>query len=157
MLLQQFQPAHLSRRAFTLVEVILAVGVAAFCLLPIVAMIQVGLVRARDSVDETQAIAIMNAVITERRALNPTNSSIIYPLPYLSPTPVNTNGTFGIDVDGVSTGTDLSKAVYRVDYAITPPATNGRAPWVTSVKVSWPAAAAQPLGRVETVATIPQP
>lgn len=155
--LQRTQFTHQTKGAFTLVEVILAVGVAAFCLLPIIAMIQLGLSRARDSVSETQAIAIMNGVITERRSLNPSNSSIIYPLPPLSPTPVNTNGTFGIDADGLSTGATLTNAIYRVDYAITSPGTNSRGPWITSVKVSWPANATLPAGRVETVTSVPQP
>jgi type II secretory pathway pseudopilin PulG len=148
---------HRRRAAFTLVEVVLALGICSFCLLSILAMTQMGVTRAHDSLEESRATDLLSAIALERRTVPTTNACSIYPLPNLSTVDALQTGYFGIDDNGKSTGTSLTTARYRVDYQITPPTAPSEAPYLMSLVVSWPALAAQRKDSVEMLATFPQP
>jgi Tfp pilus assembly protein PilV len=54
--------------AFSLVEVVLALGVAAFCLIAVLGMLPVGLKTQQGSVNQTKANAIISYIVGELRA-----------------------------------------------------------------------------------------
>lgn len=53
---------HLDRRAFSLVEVVMALGIFAFCIVAIVALLPVGLRSARSVADESNAVNIGESI-----------------------------------------------------------------------------------------------
>jgi uncharacterized protein (TIGR02598 family) len=67
--------------AFSLVEVTLALGIAAFCLIALVGIIPVGVQTNRNATSQTAATNIMAAVVADLRA---------------TPTTTNTSSQFGI-------------------------------------------------------------
>jgi uncharacterized protein (TIGR02598 family) len=58
--------------AFSLVEVTLALGIAAFCLIAVIGIIPVGVKTTRDATSQTAATNIMAAVIADLRATTKT-------------------------------------------------------------------------------------
>jgi uncharacterized protein (TIGR02598 family) len=146
------------RCAFSLIEVVMAMGVATFCLLTLVALIPTGLKSDRESLGESQAVNILSAIVSERRALPVDSDGIVYDLPKLKGITEPTGSFFGIDSAGVSTKTELSQATYKLTYTIIPPATSSRDPYLIHLRLSWPANAATgvPVSSLETMATIPQ-
>jgi len=141
---------------FSLVEVILALGIAAFALVAIVALLPIGLKSAGDSSDENRAINLLNAIVASRHATPYEEASVVYRLPALTGVSVPVSGTFGVSEDDVVT-TDLENARYRVDYRILPPASGGGDPYIVRLRVAWPAKNVTSPKVLETVAAYPQP
>src|SRR5438552_1159374 len=54
--------------AFSLVEIVLALGVAAFCLIAVLGMLPIGLKTQQASVNQTKANAIISQVVDDLRA-----------------------------------------------------------------------------------------
>ncbi len=73
---------HASRReGFSLVEVVLALAVAVFCLLPIVGLIPIGLTTNQDTIRETTATSLAEAIADDLRATPPSaTTSPVYGL-----------------------------------------------------------------------------
>jgi len=74
-----------SRKGFSLVEVTLALGIAAFCLLAILALLPVGLNSNQASIEQTAAAGLARGIISDLRATPKTTpptdqSSPIYEL-----------------------------------------------------------------------------
>lgn len=152
---------HFLRRgfpaAFSLVEVTLALGLAVFVLVSLFALIPVGINSSRNSIEESRAMNILSAVISDRQATPPDQASIVYNLPVLtnSQTAVLT-GYFGVDENHLSTGTSLKEARFRVDYRIAPPSPGKKGPFFGQFRASWPATAPKAESAVEIVASFPQ-
>ena len=145
-------------RAFTLVEVTLALGMAAISLIAIFALLPVGLQTSYRATEQTASNDILAAVIADLRATTPTsprgNSAI--------------SAQFGIDIPGNSGGAGSTVTLYfdsqgRVlpspdgsRYRLTvmfPPSGGGsRAATFADLKMTWPAPAepANALGSAET-------
>ena len=149
---------HCSRRfAFSLVEVVLALGIATFGILIIVALLPAGIQSTKDSLEETGAINVLSEVVADREATPSFQSSTVYQLPALTNTLVApVTNFFGI-TEGNQISTQLSQSRYRIDYIVTPPTSGSLEPYQIWLKVSWPAPATTPAGFVEGVATFPQP
>jgi type II secretory pathway pseudopilin PulG len=143
--------------AFSLVEVVLALGVAVFGILAIVALLPVGIRSTSDSLEESQAINVLSEVIADRQATPFSAPSTLYNLPALTNTLVGPVSSFFGITDSDQLSTQLNEARYRVSYTITPPATGRLDSYQAYFKVSWPAASANPSGFVEGVANFPQP
>jgi uncharacterized protein (TIGR02598 family) len=133
--------------AFSLVEVTIALGIAAFSLIAVFGLLAVGTNTNRDTVAESTAANILSAVAADLRA-TPTTSAA-------SPQFSINFGALTIvyfDASGNVTATP-SNGVYRV--TITFPATSGYATYAR-LKISWPAAVdpskTRPSGFVETFA-----
>jgi type II secretory pathway pseudopilin PulG len=142
--------------SFSLIEVVIALGIATFAILIIVALLPAGIRSTKDSLDETHAVNILSQIISDRRSTPYANSSYRYSIPALTTATAVTN-YFGILEDDQYTNA-LSQAAYRVDYVLTPPLSGQLGPYQLYLKVSWPAASlATNGGAVETVATMPQP
>jgi len=69
--------------AFSLVEVTLALGIAAFCLIAVFGLLPVAALTNRNATSQTAATNIMAAVIADLRATPRTNStSLQFALPF---------------------------------------------------------------------------
>ena len=70
--------------AFTLIEVVLAVGILSFALVAMAALLPIGLQSNRDSTEETQAVNLLQALVADRQAACLSGTSGNYGLPALS-------------------------------------------------------------------------
>lgn len=61
--------------AFSLVEVTLALGIAAFCLIAVFGLMPVGVQTNRNATSRTAATNIMGAVVADLRAIPPTKTT----------------------------------------------------------------------------------
>lgn len=142
--------------AFSLVEVTMALGIAAFCLVALLGLVPVGLNSNRNAVQQTAAASIAASVITDIR--NQVAISALAPPP-LSPTSNYTpRYKFNIappalapvvhyvyvSADGSATPVDSPPAagsVYKVTVGLLSPP--GREPWEATpvrIMVTWPPA-----------------
>lgn len=150
------------RRGFSLVEVTLALGVAAVSLLAIFALLPLGLKTNQVAIERTAATDLLSAVIADLRATPVTNPrggattsprfAISIPAnPVSSVTTVtlffNTEGQCSTDLEG-STKPDGSswapalQARYRATIAFAPNGAGARTATFVNLKATWPAAAA---------------
>lgn len=138
-------------RAFSLVEVVLALGVVSFAIVAILGVLPLGLQTSHYAQDETRAAQIAQAVLTSIAAQASTQfSSVQLKLDDNSTTPIDLNGgpdtkTVFADNDGKLVAAQ-SGAVYAVTIATNNALTGfdpGYANQVT-VTVAWPAAAPTP-------------
>jgi uncharacterized protein (TIGR02598 family) len=132
--------------AFSLVEVTLALGVAAFCLMAVFGLMPVGVQTNRNATSQTAAGSIMAAVVADLRA---------------TPTTITTSSQFAITFGTAKTlyfdgagqaATSLgTNSRYQVNIAFPSSPTGLR---YADVKVTWPAAAtaANASGSVEMFA-----
>jgi type II secretory pathway pseudopilin PulG len=152
--------------AFSLVEVVLALGVAAFALIAILGMLPVGLKTQQASVEQTTANGIISQISSDLRAavrlppgqqskqfsLNPHNGGAWDPTPDWLYFTINATQTGSTDQAGVPTD-----AVFRATITyIFPPTTTTSLACIT---VSWPApvdpaAGGVPTGSVQTFVAV---
>ena len=149
-----------ARMAFSLVEVTLALGIASFAIVLLVALLPVGIRSTRDSLEEGDALNVIAAVVADRQATPYNTASTLYQLPALTPGMTGSSNYFGVSKDNEaipsSNAAGLTTARFRVDYRLTPPAAGTLAPFVCHLKVGWPASSVTP-ATVETVVTFAQP
>jgi uncharacterized protein (TIGR02598 family) len=153
-------PSSLSRRegrqAFSLVEVVFALGIATFAVLAIAALLPAGIQSANYSLEESGALNVLSEAVADRQAMPLTNATTIYHLPLLTPTMAPITNTFWVGDNNQYSATS-SQARYRVTCSFTPPAAGTLNPYLGYFKVSWPAASTNAVGYVDTVVTFPQP
>ena len=141
-----------SKDGFSLVEVTLALGIAAFCLIAVFGLIPVAALTNRNATSQTRATNITAAVIADLRATPKTNSaSLQFAIPFFT-----SNTTRYFDSQGQcscdSAGTQRPNPLTRTCSASWSPALQPRyrvtITWSGSttlpyadVKVTWPAAA----------------
>jgi type II secretory pathway pseudopilin PulG len=150
--------------AFSLVEVTLAMGVAAFCLIAVFGLMPVGVQTNRNAISQTAATNILSSVVSDIRASpKGTGASVQYGIRRSK----GNITTVCFDGQGVSTPPQPSNAPcpggnsrYRLYVRIYP--ISAQLPYLASyayLKVVWPAAVdplsptIPPSGSVETVAT----
>lgn len=148
-----------STRGFSLVEVALALGVAAFCLAAVFALLPIGFTSNQQSSEETAAVNLISTVASDLKTA---------PLPVGLSTPVETK-QFRITIPlqpGASTlyfsdtgleGASVTKASrYRLDlnFLAHPSGTGANSALMARLKVSWPAAAPNPVNKVETLVAL---
>ncbi|XHR31110.1 MAG: hypothetical protein ACFUZC_11245 [Chthoniobacteraceae bacterium] len=141
---------------FSIIEVVLALGIAAFALVSVVGLLPLGLGMAEESVDESGAVNLVSSVVSDRLVTSSTVASLVYGLPAMTSSAVTLSGTFGAGENGEFIGNDLTKARYRVVYLLTAPATGRSDPWTAWFRVTWPAMAPKNASLFETVVTFPQ-
>lgn len=127
----------LSFRGFSLVEIVLALGVGAFCLIAVFGLLPVGIQTNRNATSQTAATARLASVIADLRAT-----------PASSVTSTQYQITFGVSktlyFDGAGQfATSLGpSSKYRVDISFPPNEGLVHSPTYAELKVTWPAAAA---------------
>jgi uncharacterized protein (TIGR02598 family) len=150
-----------SASGFSLVEITLALGVAAFALLAILGLIPVGLNSNQTSIEQSTATNIASAISADFRQV-PSAPAIAANASLKA-----TSSLYNIDVSQNYTSTSPkvfyldqgggpfpppsapgSTSRYKVSITLTQPTTNPRAATVGTITVGWPAAAAQSLGSV---------
>jgi uncharacterized protein (TIGR02598 family) len=150
--------------SFSLVEVVLAMGIIAFALIVLFALLPVGLKSNTDSIGESQAVNLLQALIADRQSSSYSTNSSIYNLPPLTDVTSQVNGTFYLMEDGVTTNAIPAQARYQINYTVYPanslysqatnyPVSSVPMPVTIHFKVSWPAAATNGLSSVESVST----
>lgn len=153
---------RLKSSAFSLVEVTLALGVAAVSLLVIAAMLPISLKTNQASIDQTVANSIISQVAADLRAaarLPPGQVSKQFSLKHTGGAWDPTPDYVYFDYDGRQTGlnqsTAPSNALYRVTITYRLPPTDTTS--LADINVSWPAAQSDPtkvVGSVEMFVAI---
>ena len=143
---------------FSLVEVTLALGVAAFCLLTLFGLLPLGFQTNQNSISQTTAASLLSSIVADLRAT-----------PKTRPTSVQYVITFGIakvlylDAEGraVSPMNPTATPRYRASISFPPSPGGSGPPTFVCLRVSWPAladpATNTPAGSVETFAVIDRP
>jgi uncharacterized protein (TIGR02598 family) len=86
------------KKAFSLVEIVIAIAVTTFCIATIVTLLPVGLHTALNSRSQTRAAYLAEQIISDLRSSSFTNAAVLYP------NPLNGNALSAL------TSIDLSKA-----------------------------------------------
>lgn len=134
----------MSRAAgFSLVEVSLALGIAAFALIAIFGLLPVGLDSTQDSIQQSVATNLATAIVADLRQ---------------APAGANASSPrYGVDVGQASTTLYLddggepvpqSQARFKVTVKLASPAPNSRRATSGNVSIAWPAGAADPASSV---------
>ena len=136
---------------FSLVEVTLALGIAAFCLIALFGLLPLGIQTNQSSISQTAAASVLSSVVADLRAT-----------PKTSLTSLQFEITFGtakilyFDGEGRAVApTDVNATPrYRVTIAFPPSPAGSFAPTFVSLKISWPAlvdpATTAPAGLIDT-------
>lgn len=136
---------------FSLVEVTLALGIAAFCLIGLFGLLPLGVQTNQNSSSQTAAASVLSSVVADLRATPKTNPA--------SPQYEIIFGAAKIlyfDGEGRAVVPANANAVprYRVTLTFPPGPAGSFAPTFVSLKVSWPAsvdpATSAPAGSIET-------
>jgi type II secretory pathway pseudopilin PulG len=147
-----------SRGAFSLVEVVLALGIVSFAVLLILGLLPIGLQSTRDSLDETEALNVISQIVADREATPATESSKIYGLPPLTSEPsAPVTTVFGIADSNSMTSSSLSVSRYRVQSVLIIPSPGRLDPYVDHLTVTWPPNGGPGGQSVDAVVTFPQP
>lgn len=156
------KPPAWKRPGFSLVEVTLALGVAAVSLLAISALLPVGLKTNQIAIEQRASTDILSAVVADLRATpvtNPRGGATTSPRfaidlpanPVSSTTAVtlffNTEGQCSTDVEGSAKpdGSSWNPPLptrYRVTITFVPNGAGARTATLVNLKATWPAAAA---------------
>ncbi len=156
-------------KAFSLVEVVLAMGIISIGLLVMVGLLPEGLKFNHNSIQESQAVNLLQALVADRQSTGYSSNSLIYNLPALTTVTAPVSNTFYV-TEELGLTNAATGARYRVTYVIYPastqfadatntPTTGPLRPVSINFKVSWPAPVpvADFPASVETVTTFMQP
>ena len=131
---------------FSLVEVTLALGVAAFCLIAVFGLMPIGIQTNRNTISQTAATSIISSVLADIRTAARVTASATPSALYNINIPARDNfnttpQTRYFDSAGQFTPSLTANSRYQLN--VTFPATPGPTPKTTYgyVKVTWPAAA----------------
>lgn len=157
------KPFSYATRSFSLVEVTLALGIAAFCLLAVMALLPVGLNTQSTAIKQTAVNGVLSEIIGDLRAaarLPPGQVSKQFSLhSRWDPTPdflYFTNE--GKQTGNTNQTNPPADAIFRA--TITYIQTTAQTSTLANIKVTWPAAQSdltKVTGSVETLAAIDRP
>ena len=152
----------LAAAAFSLVEITLALGIAAFCLIALFGLMPVGVQTNRNATSQTRATNITTSIVADLRATPPTTprgnstTSLLYQIsipanPVTSATSIPP--LFFTDTGTFST-TMQTDSRFRVSITFSPNGPATHTPTYADIRVTWPAAAtpANASGSVEMFA-----
>jgi uncharacterized protein (TIGR02598 family) len=145
-------------RAFSLIEVTMAIGIAAFCLVAIFALLPTGLNTNQASVQQTIAAGIASGIVADLRATPVTAAGgNLSPRYQLNPdTKVDMSDVY-FKEDGSSSQGDGSVSATTADFRATikiiPPDTPP-GPTQVYIKIAWPGAAPKPTNFFEVVTAL---
>ncbi|SDT94863.1 Verru_Chthon cassette protein B [Verrucomicrobium sp. GAS474] len=142
--------------AFSLIEVLFALGIATLAVVAILALLPAGLQSTRDSLQESEALNILSELIADRKATPLTAASALYALPALTNAMAPVSASFGVRDDHRTTAR-FEQARWRVSYTFTPPPKGTLQPYLARFRISWPAASTANAESVEGIASFPQP
>lgn len=138
---------RLQQTGFSLVEVVLALGITAFCLLTIFALLPIGLKTNQETLQETTAASLAAAVSTDLRATSSTGTTSPYfGLPVSS---ASTNNIYVTDAGEKLTAPSGSQATYLATVVFTPASATMNAA-SARILITWPALPGQVNGAIPT-------
>lgn len=129
-------------KAFSLIEVVISIAIVSFAFIVIIALLPVGIKTNRDSMEESRAINLLQAMVADWQVTAfSTNSlpSCIYGLPSLTSMSTIRSGTNYVAEDG-TTNSSSQNSFYRVTYTVYPNSAYMQ-PAIVNMQASWPAAA----------------
>jgi prepilin-type N-terminal cleavage/methylation domain-containing protein len=136
---------------FSLIEVVLALAVAVFCLLPILGLLAIGLRTDQDSIRETTAATLAAGLTDDLRSTPPAaTSSTRYNISLPTGT-VSTTNTYLLAEDG-SCPAQISpgQPTYLATVVLTPPASGTLNAATARILITWPASAPHVNGAIPT-------
>jgi len=141
-----------SGAAFSLVEVTLAIGIAAFCLIAVFGLVPIGVQTNRNATSQTAATNILSSVASDIRA-SPKGRSLTGQYSIRRSPGVTT--TLFFDGQGQFATSLGANSRYRLTVTIASANPELYAATFADLKVTWPAAATLPnaSGSLETVVT----
>lgn len=146
-------------RGFSLVEVILALGIATFALVILLALLPMGANRNRETTEESLTSNLLGAIVADVRN-SPTNqpSALFGITPHPRTVTASRTNIYWLSADGLPMTSSLS-AHYRLEVQMIP-TNNALSVPSAWFRISWPAQAAREkaLGDMETFQAFrPQP
>jgi uncharacterized protein (TIGR02598 family) len=132
-----------TKSGFSLIEVTLALGIAAFCLLAIFGLLPIGLKTQQLAVEQTAATRIASAVIADLRATsNATSTSSLFAISIPNNATASVETIF-FDTDGHFSSPPVQlNSRYRVTITFSPNNSGARSATLAHLRITWPAAAA---------------
>jgi len=136
--------ACFTQGAFSLVEVILALGVASFCILVVFALLPVGMDTNRDSITQTTAASLSGLIVADLRGTpgasgNTAPTSPLYGIAFPLAGGGSQNTSFFLNADGSTNSVGApSPPPFRATVTVGTPA-SGRAASSARVWITWPA------------------
>jgi len=137
---------HPGTDGFSLVEIGLALGIAAFALFAIFGLLPVGIASNQSSVRQTEALNLATAVVEDLRQAE-AGPAAISPRYGISFDPTQASQEFLMDTEGNRVASPQA-AFYRVRIALTAPAHGERRATCGTVTLGWPAEAVAPSSTV---------
>jgi uncharacterized protein (TIGR02598 family) len=136
---------------FSLVEVTLALGIAAFCLIGLFGLLPLGVQTNQSSISQTAAASVLSSVVADLRATPKTSlTSLQYEITFGAAKILYFDGEGRVVVPANANAAPR----YRVTITFPPSPVGSFAPTFVSLKVSWPAlvdpATATPGGSTDT-------
>jgi uncharacterized protein (TIGR02598 family) len=123
--------------SFSLVEVTVALGVTAFCLVAVFGLLPVGLKTNQNSISQTAAASILSAVIADMRATpKSASSSVQFGITF------GTETTLYFDNEGKLSSSLGPNSRYQLKIRFPSNGSGTTAATFADLKVTWPAAAA---------------
>jgi type II secretory pathway pseudopilin PulG len=113
-----------AERAFSLVEVVLALGLISFALVTILGLFSIGVKINKESSDQIQAADLASRILALRRALPISNDSNL-PIPPLTNTVLITNSQpILVAISGTTVTNNVPTSdIYNLNYRISPAST----------------------------------
>lgn len=145
------RPSHLlSKRAFSLIEVTIALGITTFCLVPIIGMLPVGLRSLKNANEQAGAAAVVSQIATAIRNASTDANGTVYTNTFGgtdSPKQISysigggqSTPNLGALTLGGTPATNTFEERFKTQVTIIPP--NAGDPLGTAIiSVAWPAAA----------------
>ena len=133
---------HQRTSAFSLVEVTLALGVAAFCLIAVFGLMPVGVQTNRNATSQTRATNIMTAVVADLRATpNTKTKSAQFTITFGTCKRLFFNSEGQVVASGLCNPSTTAPATARYQVNVTWSDSGWSQLRYANVKVTWPAAA----------------
>lgn len=104
-----------SRTAFSLIEIVLALGIVAFVLVALVGLLPVGLNTNRDSLEEFEAFNVLQLAAVDRQSSLADAPSSLFQIPKVETETVN--HSFEVERAGIMWKVDVSLRPARADFA----------------------------------------
>jgi uncharacterized protein (TIGR02598 family) len=130
-----------SGSGFSLVEVTLALGIAAFCLLAVFGLLPVGLKTQYLAIEQTTATRIVSAVVADLRTTPRTaTTSSLFGITIPGNT-ASSFSTFFFDSEGHASTALNTKSRHRLTITFAPNSVGSRGATFAHLLVTWPAVA----------------
>ncbi len=143
-----------------MVEVVLALGITAFCIVALMGLFSVGLQTEKESKEEFQVAHIAQAILASRRGAPTANLGTTYPfpLPALQQGNSVSKTTVKLNQDGAVATSD-NDSRYAMTYRIDAPPAGSRKSFVIHLNFHWPAqaSASAAKGHYEILTSMPSP